>query len=109
MGRHNHYNIICKKAANMDLVLLANGAGNAEDNDWFEYGNDGDYFPTLYSECEYFLCLPQHKEACLHWLNGGEIRYRKQGKLVKYDLSIGDLKHSLEDFTGLEFDFVIIV
>ena len=25
---------------------------------------------------DFFLCLPQHKEACLHWLNGGEVQYR---------------------------------
>ena len=27
--------------------------------------------PHWKKESEYFLCLPQHKEACLHWLNGG--------------------------------------
>jgi hypothetical protein len=23
---------------------------------------------------DFFLCLPQHKEACLHWLNGGDVQ-----------------------------------
>ena len=76
MTSHKHAEMIKAKADNMELVLLANGAENAGDNDWFEYGNDGDYFPTLYDDCEYFLCLTQHKEACLHWLNGGDVDYQ---------------------------------
>lgn len=24
---------------------------------------------------KFFVCLPQHKEACLHWLNGGEVEF----------------------------------
>ena len=27
------------------------------------------------SDFEYFLCLPQHKKECLHWLNGGEVEF----------------------------------
>ena len=25
---------------------------------------------------KFFVCLPQHKEACLHWLNGGDVQVR---------------------------------
>ena len=30
----------------------------------------------------YFLCLPQHNEngQCLHWLNGGEVEFRRGGE-----------------------------
>ena len=31
--------------------------------------------PAFFVNCEYFLCLPKHKEACLHWLNGGRIQW----------------------------------
>jgi hypothetical protein len=31
----------------------------------------------IYSDCEYFLCLPKHNEdgQCLHWLNGGNAQW----------------------------------
>lgn len=28
---------------------------------------------------DFFACLPQHKEACLHWLNGGEVEFLECG------------------------------
>lgn len=28
--------------------------------------------PVWSDNFEHFLCLPQHKDACLHWLNGGD-------------------------------------
>lgn len=66
--KHKHYDMICAKAENMDLVLFHCGIGG-----WYEYGKDGEYSPFCQDE-KYFLCLPQHKEACLHWLNGGDVQ-----------------------------------
>ena len=68
--KHKHYDMIVAKAANMDLVVLNK---NAVD-EWIEQ----EYTETdvKFSETGfgYFLCLPQHKEPCLHWLNGGEVQ-----------------------------------
>ena len=36
--------------------------------DWCESSK-----PVFNDSYSYFLCLPKHKEACLHWLNGGLI------------------------------------
>ena len=27
---------------------------------------------------KFFVCLPQHKETCLHWLNGGDVQVRSR-------------------------------
>lgn len=58
--------MIVAKAANIDLVVLAKHNEN-----WIEVNG----FPEWCME-NYFLCLPQHKEACLHWLNGGEVQQK---------------------------------
>ena len=44
------------------------------------YRVDGTWYETEFGTlvtCEnpHFLCLPQHKEACLHWLNGGDVQH----------------------------------
>lgn len=62
--KHPHYDKIVAKAANMELVLFV----KRPDAEWVVC--DDRVLPHI-SEYEYFLCLPQHKEACLHWLNGG--------------------------------------
>lgn len=79
--KHKHYDMIVAKAANMEFVvfvkheetesggLLSSAVTHTE---WSEAGYPGDQMPCFHSELDYFLCLPQHKEACLHWLNGGE-------------------------------------
>lgn len=68
MTKHKHYEMIVTKAANMDSVTLyKEGVGCywsvrlSQDSTHFSEGFD------------FFLCLPQHKEACLHWLNGGDV------------------------------------
>ena len=67
--KHVHYDKIVAKAANMALIVLNKNAVN----EWVEQ----EYTETdvKFSETGfgYFLCLPQHKDACLHWLNGGEV------------------------------------
>ena len=70
MTAHKHVDMITAKANNMDLVALRKT-------------NDGMWREVLYqseikfkSSYEYFLCLPKHKEACLHRLNGGEVQIK---------------------------------
>lgn len=65
--KHKHYDKIVAKAANMDLVVFKN---DCDGRNWYEI----DEMPVSEFEfSDYFLCLPQHKDACLHWLNGGEV------------------------------------
>lgn len=66
--KHKHYDMIVAKAANMELVQFVKFG-----DEWIVQGcheNAGIAFEENY---QYFLCLPQHKESCLHWLNGGEV------------------------------------
>ncbi len=68
MTAHKHAAMIKAKADDMDLVVFCDGPHGKKwhivDSKWPSFSDDFDYF----------LCLPQHKEACLHWLNGGEIQ-----------------------------------
>ncbi len=68
--KHKHYEMIVAKAENTELIQFykANGSWH-ETNEQFNRSNGW----AFYENTEYFLCLPQHKEACLHWLNGGEV------------------------------------
>ncbi len=81
--KHKHYDMIVAKAENMDLVVFVkseeteNGGllvGSVTHTEWSETGERGDQMPCFHSDLDYFLCLPQHKEACLHWLNGGDVQ-----------------------------------
>lgn len=63
--RHKHYDMIVAKAANMDLVKFVKHTGSQ----WEIEGSMLE-ITAFHQEADYFLCLPQHKEACLHWLNG---------------------------------------
>lgn len=62
--KHKHYEMIMAKAANMELVVFLEN-----DQGWSEKENQSDI--QFHEQFDYFLCLPQHKESCLHWLNGG--------------------------------------
>lgn len=69
--KHKHYKMIVAKAANMGLVKFAKRDGV----DWAACQDQGGVNSTrMDPSWEYFLCLPQHKEACLHWLNGGDVQ-----------------------------------
>ena len=61
--KHKHYDMIVAKAANTELVKFVKHLGEwiATQTDEWNIASD------------YFLCLPKHKEACLHWLNGGDV------------------------------------
>lgn len=65
--KHKHYEMIVAKAANMELVVFFKGINDS--CEWHEIK----MFPNWQTNASYFLCLPQHKEACLHWLNGGKV------------------------------------
>lgn len=62
--RHKHYDMIMTKAANMELETFIKSDGK-----WSAMVNA---FP-ISEDFEYFLCLPQHKDACLAWLNGMDV------------------------------------
>lgn len=71
--KHRHHDMIVTKAGNMDLVLF-NKAGYQK-----KWVVSHETCLPVFSDCEYFLCLPQYKEVCLHWLNGGEIEINENG------------------------------
>lgn len=73
MTAHNNAEMVKAKADNMDLVVLS----QRPEGDWFELADQGEIH--IKQKGEYFLCLPKHKEACLHWLKGGvsQLEYTK--------------------------------
>ena len=99
--KHKHYEMIVAKAANMELVRFAKEKGTGE---WYELSED--FMCSFNEECEYFLCLPQHKEACLHWLNGGDVQRltaRQDWLKIGYDLGWTDC----HEFMNPDFEFRI--
>lgn len=71
--KHVHYDKIVVKVENMELVVfLKNNQG------WSEKENRSDI--QFHEQFDYFLCLPQQKEVCLHWLNGGDVEYTQDYK-----------------------------
>ena len=66
--KHKHYEMIVAKAANTGLVCFV----KRPDVEWVEC--DDRILPCI-DEHEYFLCLPQHKEAVLEGLNGGNCQF----------------------------------
>ena len=67
-NKHKHYDKIVAKAANVGLVQFIKINGKWED------AGLSDKFISFSEGYDSFLCLPQHKEACLHWLNGGGVQ-----------------------------------
>ena len=65
--KHKHYEMIVAKAKNMELVVFE----KSKLNGWVLL--ERHLIPDS-DACDYFLCLPQHKEACLHWLSGGDVQ-----------------------------------
>ena len=65
MTAHRHAKMIKAKADNMELVVF-----EKDPSGWLMKISD---IIHMNPSKEYFLCLPQHKEVCLHWLNGGTI------------------------------------
>lgn len=79
--KHRHYDMIVAKAANMDLVVFCQGNGK-----WVEVTCDFSQI-AWWEDNKYFLCLPQHKEACLDWLNGNDVEYRHKDDESWFELS----------------------
>ena len=71
MTVHKHAEMIKAKADDMELVVLVK-------NDEWCITESCDDALMFFTGKEYFLCLPQRKEACLHWLNGGEIEFNSE-------------------------------
>ncbi|AUR97986.1 hypothetical protein KNT80_gp73 [Vibrio phage 1.245.O._10N.261.54.C7] len=68
-NRHVHADMIIAKAENRDLVQFYKSSGA-----WYLVSPD-ERGAVFYDNVKYFLCLPQHNEACLHWLNGGDAEF----------------------------------
>lgn len=81
--KHKHYEMIVAKAANMELVVFQT---DDELKEWHVL----DRFPMWGESTNYFLCLPQHKDACLHWLNGGEVEARMRGTGREFEHMTGN-------------------
>ncbi|AUR96806.1 hypothetical protein NVP1232O_72 [Vibrio phage 1.232.O._10N.261.51.E11] len=77
--KHKHYDMIVAKAENMDLVLFIKLG-----EQWQATGCHDNKIINIASHYDYFLCLPRHKEVCLHWLNGGEIECLEGGTWLPF-------------------------
>lgn len=66
--KHNNYEMICAKAANMNLILFRK---TPTDDEWVVCRRD--WMPTDLQD-SYFLCLPEYKKECLAWLNGANVQ-----------------------------------
>lgn len=74
MSKHKHYDMIVAKAENTDLAVFYKAVHESE---WKDLPRSP--FPVFIETNEYFLCLPERKEACLDWLNGGSYLYSTDG------------------------------
>lgn len=71
MKRHPYADLFTAKLNNEELVLIE------KHRDWEEWKvQSTNMCVMIHDTYEYFLCLPQHKEACLHYLNGGTIEVK---------------------------------
>ena len=72
--KHPNAEIIKAKADDVRLVTFTRDRydSSSEWGESYQWGTDPDF--------DYFLCLPQHAAACLHWLNGGEVELRIDGE-----------------------------
>jgi hypothetical protein len=69
MAKRKHSKMIKAWADNDELVVLA----RRDDPEWWLA-----YNPEWHDDCEYFMCLPKHKEECLRWLNYGDIQCKDE-------------------------------
>ena len=76
--KHKHYDIAAAKILNMDLILFIKPKDAPK---WSESSNA---YPPNSSNIDCFLCLPQHKDACLHWLNGVDLIQDSEFVIGKY-------------------------
>ena len=90
--KHKHYDMIVAKAANMDLVVFVKTCDNGA---WYEKGDNSAC--QWWEDSDYFLCLPQHKESCLHWLNGGKSQVEYTKASYPYWCDIDSDEHKWSD------------
>ena len=69
--KHKHSELIKALADNTELVKFIKAC---EHGAWTSTNTNYNFSPSN----EYYLCLEMHKEACLHWLNGGELTSHKE-------------------------------
>ncbi len=67
--KHAYAELFTAKLNDTSLVLFEK---HEEWKEWREVGKSDKIF-VVCGNFDYFLCLPQHKEVCLHWLNGGKL------------------------------------
>ena len=68
--KHKNAEMIKAVVDNVELVVMAEVIEPEDDSrNYWAVSNLG---VLAVASNSFFLCLPQHKEACLHWLNGGE-------------------------------------
>ena len=67
--KHANAEMIKAVVDNLELVIFFKETDDAR---WFKTNINS--LVNACSTTDYFLCLPQRKEACLHWLNGGDVQ-----------------------------------
>lgn len=63
--KHKHCDKIVAKVSDMNLVVFY----KLPNEEWWQSESESRTLPDE-DDIEYFLCLPQHKDVCLPWLNG---------------------------------------
>ncbi len=69
--KHKNAEMIIAKVNNTELVVLVKVIDSQ--NESGSYWTVSSLSALSVAENKFFLCLPQHKKACLHWLNGGKL------------------------------------
>lgn len=70
MTAHKHADMIKAMADNMELIVFYRDPSNGK---WKKMKNNYNSIPEISGDIDYFLCLPKHADAYLHWQNGGDI------------------------------------
>ncbi len=93
--KHAYAELFTAKLNDVSLVLFEK---HEEWKEWRE-ATKSDLVFAVGVNFDYFLCIPQHKEACLHWLNGGDVQ------AVHFENQMPDSGVMLDsDFVDLEDD-----
>ena len=91
MAAHKYTSMIKAKADNMELVVFCKDSYD-DANKWQETSQ-----MPFQEEFDYFLCLPQHKDACLRWLNGGDVQMQSDDEW----LDIKDPSIFMSEYTNI--------
>ncbi len=81
--KHKNAEMIKAVVDNVDLVIFVRVIDQEDERG--NYWSFSSLATLAVASNDFFLCLPQHKDACLHWLNGGELQinrktYNEQGE-----------------------------